>query len=119
MSDNGDGRLIVDPEQLTLRDMQRARVMLGGRNPWEILDQGDETRVALIIWCLRSRTDPEFTMDMAMDAPMSEFARRDADPPQTPPRGSRGKSRSTRSVSGSTPPPRELETEPSSGNGSA
>lgn len=84
-----DGRLVVNADLLTLRDMQRARKMLkelhgeqDAPNPWEILEEGSELRVALVLWCLKSRTDPSFTLDDAMDAPMSSFTNGDAGPPR-------------------------------------
>lgn len=85
-SSNGDGRLVVDPDKICLRDMQRARVMLGGENPWEVLGnrKDPERRIALIIWMLRSRTEPDYTLDDALDAPASSYAMADDDP--EPPR---------------------------------
>lgn len=74
--------------QLTSRDMARARVMLRdqskGEDPYELLDDdGDpenrDKRRVLIIWCLRSRTDPDFTWDMAWDVPFAEVYGDDED----------------------------------------
>jgi hypothetical protein len=75
--------------RLTSRDMARARVMLRdqskGEDPYELLDdEGDlenrDKRRVLIIWCLRSREDPDFTWDMAWDVPFSEVYADDDEP---------------------------------------
>jgi hypothetical protein len=81
--------------KLTSRDMARARVMLRdqskGEDPYDLLDdEGDpenrDKRRVLIIWCLRSRTDPEFTWDQAWDVPFSEvYADDDDEDEQAPP----------------------------------
>lgn len=73
--------MALNAMMLTSRDMARARVMLRdqskGEDPYDLLD--DETdlenrdkRRVLIIWCLRSRDDPDFTWDMAWDVPFAE-----------------------------------------------
>jgi hypothetical protein len=53
----------ADPDQLTPRDFRRARVALGGRDPWEMLRGHEEDRPVLIAWCLLSRDDPDLTFD--------------------------------------------------------
>lgn len=62
----------LDPSQLTPRDLRRAKVMLEGRNPWELLEDPVDA-VVLTIWCLRSRDDCEFTWDQAEDTPLGDF----------------------------------------------
>jgi hypothetical protein len=53
----------VDPDQLGPRDFRRARVALGGRDPWEMLRGHQEDRPVLIAWCLLSRDDPDLTFE--------------------------------------------------------
>jgi hypothetical protein len=53
----------VDPDLLTPRDFRRARVALGGRDPWEMLRGHQEDRPVLIAWCLLSRDDPDLTFE--------------------------------------------------------
>jgi hypothetical protein len=74
--------------KLTSRDMARARVMLRdqskGEDPYDLLDDdGDpenkDKRRVLIIWALRSRTDPDFTWDMAWDVPFADIYADDDD----------------------------------------
>jgi hypothetical protein len=74
--------------KLTSRDMARARVMLRdqskGEDPYDLLDDdGDpenkDKRRVLIIWALRSRTDPDFTWDMAWDVPFADIYADDED----------------------------------------
>lgn len=84
-SSNGDSpKLRLDPSQLTMRDLKRARSgPLDGRNPFELLEDPLDA-VTLAIWCLRSRTDPEFTWDAADDMSIGEFDM-PADEDGTPP----------------------------------
>ncbi|HEY3261849.1 MAG TPA: hypothetical protein VGJ95_16555 [Pseudonocardiaceae bacterium] len=77
----------LDPDLLTFRDMKRARVVLGGRNPWELLEDPDE-RGILIVWCIRSRTDPAFTWD---DAENTSFGQLEAASGGEPPPQQGGK----------------------------
>jgi hypothetical protein len=97
----GRERITLDPDLLSSRDMLRARVVLDGRNPYEVLDDPLE-RVPLIVWCLRSRTDPTFTWDQALDTPFSrlQFGPGEPDPPTAPP-GSPGPGADTKPASGS------------------
>jgi hypothetical protein len=80
--------MALNAMQLTSRDMARARVMLRdqskGEDPYDLLDDDGEpenrdARRVLIIWCLRSREDPDFTWDMAWDVPFSEVYAKDDD----------------------------------------
>ena len=82
-------KISLDPKQLTMRDLKRARAgPLEGRDPYDLFEDNLESRV-LVIWCLRSRDDPEFTWEDAQDVPMSEIAMRgDEDSDQPPPTGS-------------------------------
>jgi hypothetical protein len=84
-------KVVVDPESLCLDDMKRARKMLKGRNPWEILDNKDEPedRIALIIWCLRTREDPSYTLEQAYREPMRNYQQRQG-PPRTGPASASG-----------------------------
>lgn len=65
-------KLRLDPSLLTPRDLKRAKVVLGGRNPFDLLADPVEA-VTLTVWCLRSRQDSEFTWDQAEDTPLGEF----------------------------------------------
>lgn len=67
-----DAKLTLDPSLLTPRDLKRAKVALDGRNPFDLLEDPVEA-VALTIWCLKSREDPEFTWDQAEDTPLADF----------------------------------------------
>jgi hypothetical protein len=61
--------------------MQRAKAgPLEGRSAFELMNDPDEMFV-LIIWCLKSRTDPSFTWEQAMDTPFGAFS----DPPPAAP----------------------------------
>jgi hypothetical protein len=81
------------PTLLTSADMNRAREqlkdVLGDRSAYDLLDD-DYDRVPLTIWCLRSRTDPSFTWQQALETPyLSEWTEGEAGPPTTaaPPAG--------------------------------
>jgi hypothetical protein len=98
----------LDPDLLTFRDMKRARVVLNGRNPWELLGDPDE-RGPLIVWCLRSRTDPAFTWDDAEDTNFGQLeqAGTGEPPPQRGGKpGSSGRAPATSKVSRSKRKPR-------------
>jgi len=77
-------KISLDPKQLTMRDLKRARAgPLEGRSPYDLFEDELESRV-LVIWCVRSRDDPEFTWDDAQDVPYSDISMRvgeDDDPP--------------------------------------
>jgi hypothetical protein len=79
-------KILLDPNQLTMADLRRAKVALGGRNPWELLDDPIEA-VVITIFCLRSRDDPEFTMDDAALVPLGEFEMAEDDEPPPPTAG--------------------------------
>ena len=73
--------------------MNRARTaladILGDRSAYDLLDD-DYDRVPLTIWCLRSRTDPSFTWQQALETPyLSEWTEGPPGPPTTaaPPAG--------------------------------
>jgi hypothetical protein len=67
-----DSKLRLDPSLLTPRDLKRAKVVLDGRNPFEMLEDPVDA-MTLTVWCLRSREDPEFTWDQAEDTPLGDF----------------------------------------------
>ena len=85
-------KLRLHMDSLTPRDLSRARVMLGGQDPNEVLASDDTyERIALMIWCLKSRTMPGFTWDDALDTPFGEFDMSvDEPPPPIGPGGSPG-----------------------------
>jgi hypothetical protein len=64
-------KIVLDADLLTPADMKRARVVLDGRNPFELLDDPID-RVVLVIWCMRSRQDPSFTWAQAEATPFGE-----------------------------------------------
>lgn len=81
-------RLVLDPDQLSSKDMKRARAMLAKRDdldiekdPWKLLEDLDNSLV-LTIWCFKVRTDPDFTWEQAEETPFGEF---DAPPDKGPP----------------------------------
>ncbi len=81
---SNNGKLVLNPDLLTPRDMMRARVMLEGKNPYEMLDDADNV-IVLTIWCLRTRTNPDFTWEDALDTPFSEFEVPEETPPEIAP----------------------------------
>jgi hypothetical protein len=90
-----DPRPKLDPDELTPNDMRRARDRLGV-NPYEYIasDADTEDRLTFIMWCIRSRTEPELTWEQADNTPFGMFAPgRGAGPdPQTARRTGRGSS---------------------------
>jgi hypothetical protein len=62
----------LDPDELTPADMRRAKVALGGRNPYELMSDPVDL-FPLLIWCLRSRTDPDFTWEQAEATRFGDF----------------------------------------------
>jgi hypothetical protein len=105
-------------DELNGRDIKRARIMLDGRNPWEVLDDDDD-RFTLIIWCLKSRHIPEFTWDDAEATPYGEFLPPGDLPPQTPPLETSGSSETGPSENDSSATQPKPEPEPSSASSSA
>jgi hypothetical protein len=85
-----NGKIVVDFSKLTLRDLARARVVLGGKDPYEVAN-GDDV-VQLIVWCVRSRSQPDLPWDAALDVEVGELQFPVAVPPQTPPPARRGRS---------------------------
>lgn len=74
-----DEKLRLDPSQLTPRDLRRAKLMLEGRNPWELLEDPVDA-VVLTIWCLRSRSEPDYTWEQAEDTPLGAFELNEDEP---------------------------------------
>ena len=83
-----NGKIRVDPSLLTPRDLQRAKVATGGRNPYELLEDPAEA-FPLVLWCLKSRDDPGFTWDQALDTPFADLdmTGEEPDPPTAPAAG--------------------------------
>jgi hypothetical protein len=129
MSDNGKAPAEVttdrqgySPDLLTPRDMLRAAAVLGDvlgeRSPYDMFTD-DLERAPFIIWCLRSRTDPSFTWEDALDTPyLGEFEIGDSRPPQTAPSPTPSPPGSSAS-GGSKRKPSEPAPEPSSASSSA
>jgi hypothetical protein len=61
-------KVLIDADLLSAKDMRRARVALGGRDPWELLRGNQEDRAVLIAWCQLSRDNPELTWDAVDEA---------------------------------------------------
>ena len=78
-------KIRLDPAQLTPRDLKRAQVALKGQNPWELLEDPLDALI-LTIFCLRSRDDPEFTYEDALDVPLGDFelVNEEEPPPPSP-----------------------------------
>lgn len=77
-------KLLLNPDQLTARDLRMARDALPGMDVSAMMGDSVDL-IPLTIFCLRRRTDPEFTWDQALDTPMSEFATVEGPPPTPPP----------------------------------
>jgi hypothetical protein len=92
----GNGRILVDFSKLTLRDLARARVILEGRDPYE-LASGDEV-VRLIAWCVRSRSQPDLSWDDALDIEVGDLQFPGAAPPPPTPTPDASGSSPARSV---------------------
>jgi hypothetical protein len=106
MSENGQNAAYTQ-DALTPRDLLRAKVALDGRNPYELMDDPCES-AALVIWCIKSRTDPAFTWDQALDTPFSALVDGTAEvPPQTQ------KPEPNGTTNGSSDHDKQLETKPS------
>jgi hypothetical protein len=97
MSENGQipERQKIDARLLTPRDMARAKValaeMLDGRSPYDMVEGDVEDAVPFTIWCLKSRANPAFTWEDALDTPfLGDFD--PVSPPQTPPPDASGSS---------------------------
>lgn len=92
------GKLRPDPDLLNSADMRRARAMLktlhgdAAPDPYELLSsQMFEDRLPIIIWCLRSRVDPEYTWAQAESVLFGELdLSQDEPPPPIGPGGSPG-----------------------------
>jgi len=63
----------IDGDLLKPIDFRRARVMLGGRDPWELYRGHQEDRTVLIAWCLLSRDNPDLTWDEVDSQTFGEF----------------------------------------------
>lgn len=108
-------KLQLNPDLLTPRDMKRARKMLEGKNPYELMDDPDEAMI-LTIWCLRSRTDPTFTYDQAENTPFGEFEVPEQGPPENATDSSLGSKRKVAEKSESKPKLSVVEAKSSSEN---
>ena len=63
----------IDGDLLKPKDMRRARVMLGGRDPWDLMRGHQEDRTVLIAWCLLSRDNPDLTWEEVDDLTFGDF----------------------------------------------
>ena len=96
----------LHPDALTPRDYLRAKTaleaVLDGRSPYELLT--GEEMYPFLIWALRSREDPTFTWEQALDTPFWHFRMGDEPPPPpTPPPGEPGSAPPSPAASDSTP----------------
>lgn len=86
---------------LKLRDLKRAKVMLGGRDPFELMDDQLDA-MTLTLWCVRSRTDPSYTWEQAEDASLDDFETIEDDDAPPPPTAAPTTSGNTRGASNGT-----------------
>jgi hypothetical protein len=100
-------KLWLHPDALRPRDYIRGQTALaavlaelGFENCYDFL--GGPYAYPWMMWALRSRTNPDFTWDDALDSEFHEFRMGDDERPQTPPLELSGKSGSTPGGSGST-----------------
>ncbi|HEY3260374.1 MAG TPA: hypothetical protein VGJ95_08900 [Pseudonocardiaceae bacterium] len=92
------GKLRPDADLLNSADMRRARAMLkelhgdDAPDPYELVAAPlFEDRLSMIIWCLRSRTDPTYTWEQAEHVTFGELDLSVEEPPEaTGPGGSPG-----------------------------
>jgi hypothetical protein len=89
------GKLRPDADLLTSADMRRARKMLkelhgdDAPDPYDLVSASEfEDRMSIIIWCLKSRTDPTYTWEQAENIPYGELDISSREPP--PPIGPGG-----------------------------
>lgn len=106
------------------RDLVRARIqladVLNGRAPLELLDPDKDEFFPFLIWCQRSRSDPSFSWDDALDTDFDDCKMGgERPPPPMLPRSTSGSSGTPSIGSRSKPPPPKHEREPSSASGSA
>jgi hypothetical protein len=110
----------LDPDHLRPRDWIRASENdqiagvlqgLGKQEPWELL--GTKYRFAIMVWCFKSRLDPAFTWDQALDSEFGEFGEQ-APPPLPAVSTSSGSSGAASSGSGSSGTRSRRANEPSS-----
>lgn len=93
MTDNNGqvARRMISPMLLTARDHLRAKAPLAdivaacGYDSTYAMVEDAEWAVPFTIWCLKTRTDPGFTWDQALDTPyLLETEIGESGPPQTP-----------------------------------
>lgn len=80
-------KIRIDADLLTAKDMRRARVALGGRDPWELLRGEQEDRAVLIAWCQLSRDNPGLTWDEVEAMPFGTYVEVEEEEEQRPPEG--------------------------------
>jgi hypothetical protein len=97
MTENGQTpeRPKIDARLLTPRDMARAKValaeVLDGRSPYDMVEGEVDDAVPFTIWCLKSRANPAFTWEEALDTPfLGDFE--PVSPPPIPPPDASGSS---------------------------
>jgi hypothetical protein len=92
------GKLRPNVDLINSADMRRARAMLrelygdDAPDPYDLVSAMEfEDRMSIIIWCLKSRTDPTYTWEQAENTPYGELdLSRDEPPPRIGPGGSPG-----------------------------
>ena len=111
----------LHPDALRPRDHLRAKEalvdVLNGRSPYEMLGSGDEM-YPYLMWCIKSRTDPTFTWEQALDTEFHEFRMGDDRPPPIPPLNANGRSDASHSDDGLKVTQPKPEPEPSSASSS-
>lgn len=100
-----NGKLPLDPGILTPNDLKRVKVAVGGQSPQELMGEV-ATLWQVLLFAVRSRTDPSFTWEQAGETPLGEvFDMAGTDeppPPQGGPPGSPGQENGTSAAATST-----------------
>jgi hypothetical protein len=116
-SDNG--KPLLHPGILTPNDLKRVKVAAGGQSPQELMAEV-EGLWQVLMFAVKSRTDPEFTWEQAGDTPLGEVfdMTSDGGPPPTPPPARNGSEPTTPAANASTPKRRSAGPAPSSASSS-
>lgn len=97
-------------DDLSPRDLLRAKAakLFGETDPQEAVEAEPLYATALVIWCVKSREDPAFTWDQALDSPYSTLKVAAAPPPppaRTPSRRGAGTTTASRAPKPAPAPP--------------
>jgi hypothetical protein len=96
-------------DDLTPRDMLRAKAarLFGETDPQDAIAAEQLYATPLVIWCIQTRTNPDFTWDQALDSPYGILKVSEAPPPLTDTPAGRGSASGSRRRTSApvTPPP--------------